>query len=223
MRWTENDRERIKHAVGMAEAKGRGEIAVAVANSSSDYSLFEWPLAVGVALLWSIILLTVQNPVCAWIQNHWWIDPTRLFVLFTVFSTFLLMAVVYALTNLPIVDRMIIPRKVMAAKVHDNALKHFMSCGVMNTRERTGILLFVSLLERRVEIVVDRGINEKIEPGTWDAILNRLIASIKTKQPTDGLCSAINECGDLLAIHFPATDDNPDELTNEPILPGGKA
>jgi putative membrane protein len=223
MRWNDAIRERIRNTVADAERMGRGEIAVAVAKSSSDYAVYEWPAAVFSGLLWSMILLTFQGPLCAWIENHWWVDPARPFAMLLIFSTFLVMAIAYAKTNLPFVDRRIVPRKFMAARVHERALRQFMESGVANTRERTGILIFVSLLERRVELIADRGISEKIAQSEWDGIVARLVESIRKHRPDEGLCRAIAECGDLLATHFPATDDNPDELTDQPVLPGDRS
>jgi putative membrane protein len=222
MRWNDECRSRIREAVARAENAGRGEIAVAVARSSADYAVYEWPLAVFTGMLWSMILLVFQNPLSTWIESRWWIDPARPFALVLIFSSFLVMAVAYALTNLAIVDRMIVPRKVMSARVHERALRQFMESGVASTRERTGILIFVSLLDRRVVLLADRGINEKLPEGSWHSIVKRLTEAIRHKQVLSGLCAAIDECGALLAEHFPAGEDNPDELTNEPTLPGAR-
>ena len=72
------------------------------------------------------------------------------------------MTIFYFLFNISTLDRLIIPRKIMANKVKERAVRYFMESGVSNTRDRTGILIFISILERRVELLADRGIAEKI-------------------------------------------------------------
>lgn len=218
MHWSEEERQRIADAVAAAEAKGRGEIAVAVAPSSSDYAIYEWPAAVLFGFLWSMLLLTFQNPISSWIEAKWWIDPTRLFVLGVVLSSFLVISLVYALTNLNLFDRLLVPRKLRQQKVHERALRQFMESGVMQTRERTGILIFVSLLERRVVLLADRGINEKIDPTAWQAITDKLTGHLRRHQMVDGLCAAIAECGELLGQHFPQNGEDINELPDQPVL-----
>jgi len=85
---------------------------------------------------------------------------------------------------------------------------------VVETRERTGILLYVSLLEHRVEVLADRGIHERVEPGTWDGVVARVLDGIRTGRAEAGLVDAITHCGELLAQHFPVQPDDSDELPN---------
>ena len=76
----------------------------------------------------------------------------------------------------------------------------------------------LSLLERRVQVLADKAINERVPPATWDRIVQDLVAAIQEGRPTEGFCRAIEKCGDLLAKHFPARpSDNPDELSDDLI------
>ena len=72
----------------------------------------------------------------------------------------------------------------------------------------------ISLLEHRVEIVADRGINNKVKKGSWDIIVNELIRNIKKGEYVEGLNLAINECREVLERYCPAKEDNPNELDN---------
>ena len=90
----------------------------------------------------------------------------------------------------------------------------FTEHGLHYTRDHTGILIFVSLLEHQVEVLADRGINEKVEPGTWDEIVKTLTAGLKSGHACDAFCKAIDRCGEILAVHFPRQDDDRDELPN---------
>ena len=75
-----------------------------------------------------------------------------------------------------------------------------------------------SLLEHRVEILADTGINAKVSKDTWQGILADMVSRIKLSELTDGFCIAIRECGEVLAKNFPGTHDNPNEIKNKVIL-----
>ena len=98
--------------------------------------------------------------------------------------------------------------------VHTLALASFTDQGLHHTRDHTGILILISLLEHRVEVLADRGINEKVSPGTWDEIVHSITAGIKSGNASDAFCKAIERCGDILAAHFPRQADDKDELPN---------
>jgi putative membrane protein len=76
----------------------------------------------------------------------------------------------------------------------------------------------VSLLEHRVEILADTGINAKVSSDTWQKIVSDMISSIKSGNLADGFCTAVRECGEVLAKDFPGTHDNPDEICNKVII-----
>ena len=75
-------------------------------------------------------------------------------------------------------------------------------------------MILVSLLEHRVEVLADRGINQKVAQGTWDEVVHIITAGIKSGQACDAFCKAIERCGDILATHFPRQADDKDELPN---------
>ena len=83
------------------------------------------------------------------------------------------------------------------------------------TERRTGVLIFASVAERYAEIVADAGINAKVPPHVWDQAVAALIAGIKDGRPGDGFVSAIEQCGAVLAEHFPPGALNRDELPNK--------
>jgi putative membrane protein len=72
----------------------------------------------------------------------------------------------------------------------------------------------ISLLEHRVQVLADRGINQKVAPGTWNEIVGIITAGIKSGQACDAFCKAIERCGEILAAHFPRQTDDRDELPN---------
>jgi len=77
------------------------------------------------------------------------------------------------------------------------------------------VLIFASVAERYAEIVADAGINAKVTPEVWDGAIAALIAGIKGGHPADGFIAAIEQCGAVLARHFPPGALKRDELPNK--------
>jgi putative membrane protein len=102
--------------------------------------------------------------------------------------------------------------------VHLRSLAAFTAQGLHYTRAHTGILILASLLEHRVEVLADKGINEKVPVGTWDEVVQILTRGLKTRNACDAYCKAIERCGDILAQHFPRPPDDQDELGNKLVI-----
>jgi uncharacterized membrane protein len=98
------------------------------------------------------------------------------------------------------------------------AAQLFQTLGVANTREASGILLYIQLVEHQVEILADHGISARIDPAAWVDICHRMEAAFAAGDYRGGVLEAIDRLSGLLAAHFPATDDNPNELDNAPHL-----
>ena len=73
------------------------------------------------------------------------------------------------------------------------------------TRERTGVLIFVSLGERMAELIADEGIADHVEPHVWDRAMAALTEGLKRGEPAAGFAAAVGLCGDVLAEQFPAS------------------
>jgi uncharacterized membrane protein len=89
---------------------------------------------------------------------------------------------------------------------------------VWDTQDNSGVLLYLQLAERKVELVADRGIAARVDPGQWQAICDefaRDMASLAADQAVLHCLGLINE---LLTRHFPAEHDNPRELPDEPVV-----
>ncbi|MDO9578890.1 MAG: hypothetical protein Q7J16_13485 [Candidatus Cloacimonadales bacterium] len=211
----EADKKKISEAVKQAESKTSGEIVTAFIRESYDYAIYELIFAVIVSFVYFAVLLLFVPHIRTWLQSMFWDYSSAHLVAFYGFSTFLVGTIFYFLANVAAIDRCIVPGKIRQKKVHERALLHFMDSGVSYTRDRTGILIFISILERRVELLADSGINEKIEQTQWQQILNNVIEGIKHGNFTDHLVQSIQDCGELLAEHFPIKKDDTNELANE--------
>jgi uncharacterized membrane protein len=90
---------------------------------------------------------------------------------------------------------------------------------VWDTEHNSGVLLYVQLVDRRIEIVADRGIAAKVEQTEWDAICREMEAAFRARRFAEGALQAIERCTALLARHFPSNGRrHPNELPDKPIL-----
>jgi uncharacterized membrane protein len=100
----------------------------------------------------------------------------------------------------------------------ERALQLFASLRVWDTEENSGVLIYLQLVDHRIEIVADRGINRKVEQGAWDAICRRMETAFRGGGFEAGALAAIDEITRLLSRHFPAGPSNPDELPDRPVI-----
>lgn len=89
---------------------------------------------------------------------------------------------------------------------------------VWDTEENSGVLIYVQLVDRQVEILADRGIAAKVAQREWDAICRAMEVAFKAGNYRGGALTAIHQAGALLAEHFPAGEKNPNELPNQPVV-----
>lgn len=94
----------------------------------------------------------------------------------------------------------------------------FARLGIGDTAENSGILIYVQLADRQVEILADRGIARHVAQAEWDAICRGMEQAFKQGDYRGGALAAIARASTLLAEHFPAGAHNPDEISNRPLL-----
>lgn len=102
--------------------------------------------------------------------------------------------------------------------IRKHAEKAFRQYGLQNTKDATGVLIFISVEEKRIEILADKGINEKVEQSTWDNMLNGLIIKIRQNGTCQGICDLVAEVGKYLTAHFPIQPGDENELSNEIVV-----
>ena len=98
------------------------------------------------------------------------------------------------------------------------AIELFSRLGVWDTENNSGVLIYVQLLDRRIEIVADRGINARVGEACWAAICRRMEAAFSVNEHEQGIVRALGEISAVLAEHFPAAVANDNELPNAPLL-----
>jgi putative membrane protein len=116
------------------------------------------------------------------------------------------------------VQRLVTRPSVLAQWVWLRAELEFHREGLGKTVDRTGILILLSVFERRAVVLADKGINEKLDKNVWQEVINSVVDGVKKGQLADNLELAIKQCGNLLAKHFPIKPDDTNELSNTVIV-----
>ena len=203
---SEDERARVSAAVEEAEKRTVGEIVVMIISASYHYPMANVTGAAAFALALGLLLTPLIGG-WLWIgsQNMW------LFLgLFTVFFIFFHEVIRRSLW----LKRYFISRKEINAEVKEAAVTHFFKHGLYRTQDKTGVLVLISVFERRVWVLADQGINAKVPEGQWDEIVKMITDGIKQKRPADAICAAVEKIGELLKAHFPIKPDDIDELKN---------
>ncbi|MEI7485227.1 MAG: TPM domain-containing protein [Ignavibacteriota bacterium] len=98
------------------------------------------------------------------------------------------------------------------------AVKEFHKLGMHNTKDKTGVLLYVLFKDRKFEVVADTGINDKISAEKWDVITNHLIGEFKSGNYKAGIIKALDEIKEVLMKEFPRKADDTNELPNDIVI-----
>ena len=166
-----------------------------LAHASSDYAYIPilWASALALVTPWPLINFT-----------PWSVQRIFLIQLLV----FMVAALVFFLAPLRLA---LVPRGVRRARAHRAALEQFVVRRIANTRNRSGILIFVSLAERYARIIADDGIAQKVEASEWQAAIDALRDNMRAGRIAQGFTAAIERCGAVLAAHAPP-DGSPNEL-----------
>ncbi len=221
MRLSDADREKISAAITAAEANSNGEI-VAVATPISD------PYH-DVALHWALIPLFAVLAWAAWRPTAlvWWFDflfggwspdPTmsQLLTLLMVFAALKFTIALLILKWMPL-RLALTPPATKHRRVRRRAVAIFKAAAERRTAGRTGILVYLSMAERRAEIVADEAILKVTDEHTWGEAMASLVGEVRRGRPAEGIVAAIERVGAVLAEHFPRSADDINEIPDKLI------
>ena len=218
---TDADRARVAAAVTAAEAATSGEIVTVLAARSDDYADVALVCSALVALAALLVvawapdfyLALYDRLTGAWVQ-HW--TPGRLFG-----AAAFIAALKFGATWLILLWRplrlALVPAPIRHARVHARALAAFRMGAERRTTGRTGILVYLSLAERRAEILADEAIASKVSADLWGEALAAMLAQLKQGRMADGLIAAVERVGTVLAEHLPRAADDSNELPDRLI------
>ena len=201
---TAHEEERIRCTVKEMERRTSGELVPLIVPESGTYGAHE--------LIGSFLIAMPLAVVAAYAMNRLFYHQYDTLALFLVALVPLLGAAYALISFCPTLKRFFIPDAAMDEEVRETAAAAFFAHGLHKTRDESGILLYISVFERRVRVLADRGINEKLPDGTWDEIVADLTRGIKEKKRGEAICTAIRRIGELLVAHCPAYREHANEL-----------
>lgn len=105
-----------------------------------------------------------------------------------------------------------------AQSARDRAIELFSQLRVWDTQHNNGLLIYLLLADRAVEIVADRGIHEKVGPGEWNAVCRQMESAFKESNFESGVVDGIQMVTQYLVTHFPASRRYANELPDEPTV-----
>lgn len=98
------------------------------------------------------------------------------------------------------------------------ALELFERYKIRHTKENTGILVYINMADRKIEILTDTGIDKQINAVTWQAICKEMANQFREKHFRNGICQALDEMNRLLALHFPRQSARENALPDTPVI-----
>jgi putative membrane protein len=192
---------RVSEAIRAAESRTSGEIYVVVARLTDEFRFMPvvWAALAALLLPWPLHLLTRLG------------SGTIL----------LIQAIFFVLTALALshaaLRRYVVPSPLLAEAARRHARAQFLAHGVHLTERRTGVLIYVALIDRRVEIVADAGIHSKVGDAVWQELAREVTSAARHGRLVDGIINAVNRAGAVLAAHFPPRPDQRNELPDRVV------
>ncbi|NTW52880.1 MAG: hypothetical protein HGB22_09880 [Chlorobiaceae bacterium] len=197
-------RQAIENSVKGAEAGTSGEIVVMAVSTSSSYPAASLVASGSISLVLAIIASLLLSQDTMW---HFLMIYAPLFI-----------AMHELVKRLSFVKRLFVSRRDMVEEVEEAAIKAFFLRKVHETRERTGILIYISLFEHSVRVFADSGIDSKVGTQPWKEIVEIITEGISKGSQAEAICKAVDRCGLLLQHHFPRKPDDLNELSDTVII-----
>ena len=227
---TTADHERITAAIAAAEAKTSGEIYCVVTHAVATYRWIPVTLAAVAVLLTPLAVGLFAPGLHRWpligAGGDWAsgnltpadADAAMRVGLRVLAALQVVVFIVVAALSWPQRMRMLLaPPPMRRAKVLHAARDQFLAQGLQQTRDRTGLLLFIAMQERQAVLIADEGIDAKVDQEVWNSTVAGLTRAAAAGQPVEGLITAIGQCGAILARHFPPEAVPVDQLPNRVV------
>jgi putative membrane protein len=211
LKLTAEEQERVESAVQRAERQTNAEIVPMIVARSGLYRDAQHRAGLALALSVLAVLLTLET---LWLPWGWNASNAAWLVLATVLAYIM----GTRLGTLGPMIRLFTSTERMQHKVRLRAERGFVQHAVSRTRERTGVLIMLSILEHQIYVLPDRTLAGQIPMERWSLIVQAAVERLKNQDIVGGLCEGIEQCGRLLAEACPLrSGDNPDELPNRLI------
>lgn len=198
------DVDRIVDAVESAEKQTSAEFVVVLEPCSGSYRDIDLLFAAGVNFI--VMLVAFFSPVV--VSPDWLpLNLILLFVLAWLFSAYT-----------PFVKNLFCSSKRMEKQAKEMAQLQFLNQNVTQTRGRTGIMVFVSQLEKRVMVVADSGVMRSVDDDNWIILMAEIQDGFDKSDLSKTAVQTVEKLGEFLAKPLPVAEDDIDELSNIPSL-----
>lgn len=198
------DKEEIKTLIDEAETNSTSELVPMIVKASDVYPAAHFRGAIIISFLFSVALymspFQIINPI--WFI---WIQIPGLLI-------------GYFLGNIPFITRLLITKKEIEYEVTQRAIEAFFENKLHMTLNHNGVLIFISLLERKIKIITDVGVRQKIEQKIWDDIIHDFTDKAHEGQFVEALKKSISATSSVLERHFPSNGVRKNELKNDLII-----
>ncbi len=208
-------------AIEAAEAKSSGEIVAVTTPLSDPYH--------DVALHWALVPLFAVLAWAAWRPTAliWWYDlffggwqpdPTlsQLLTLLMFFAALKFTVALLALKWMPL-RLFLTPAATKHRRVRRRAIAIFQAAAAARTTGKNGVLIYLSLAERRAEIIADEAVLKVTDDHVWGEAMTILLADVRQKRIGDGIAAAVEHVGSVLSEHFPRLPDDRNEIPDKLI------
>ncbi len=202
--FTAEEKERLKAITHEVESKTIGEIVIMVVDHSDYYIEAE---VLGSVLLGSLLSLILT--VLFFHSSIWSYIPLSFLFFFPCWLLFI---------KVGVLKKRFIGTRRKEEAVRLRAERAFFERELYKTKKNTGVLFFLSLLEKKVWVLADKGIYEKMDQETMNRFANEVSSGIREGRACEALSQAIWRMGGLLSQHFPITSNDTDELPNEVVV-----
>jgi putative membrane protein len=222
--FNDDEKNNIDRTIKEVERKTSGEIVVMVVDQSDRYEDIDAVLALIVGATVSVVPAGMVFERSAHFLSrflptlHWTAaipDSARFItalLFFIIMSVVLYFPIRYCVSFFPFIKSLFLSDRRREREIRERAIRAFHQQGLHNTRDKTGILFLVSLLERKVYVLADKGIYLKINQSDLDGYASAVAQGISQKRAAEALCEAIGAIGADLAEHFPRKPDDTNEL-----------
>jgi len=218
---TADDHARVSAAVSQAEERSAGEIVTILTERSDGYADVALAWAAAASLL-ALCTLTIapdlylglyERLTGGWV--HEW-TPRSVFTVAALVAALKFAGVMLVQLWQPL-KFFLVPPPIKTTRVHDRAVRAFRIGAERRTHGRTGILVYLSMRERRAEIVADEAIASRVSPEVWGDAMEAMLAELKQGRTAEAMIAAVERVGTVLAEHFPRAEDDTNELPDRLI------
>jgi len=211
--------DRLSAATQQAESRTSAEVVTVIASQSGAYTGQVLMVCLALMAAYALAFFLFLGFVHRLLERLLW-EARDVQVLLAFFlGQIIVLGLAFGLLSLvPGLRSLVVSRKDKKRRVREKAESAFFHHNITATRGGSGLLIYVSIFERRVELLVDSGIAQKVKPAVWQEVVDGIVQGILNNRFLPALEGQIGRCGDILAKPFPRRRGDVNELPDKPVV-----